>query len=47
MTKEGAKFMDVDRAAFQEATLSVYDKYADEYGDFVNNLREAAAAAAQ
>ena len=43
---EGAKFNDVDTAAFQTATASVYDKWASEIGDIVPNIQEAAAAAA-
>lgn len=43
---EGAKFNDVDTAAFQAATASVYDKWAAEIGDIVPNIQKAAAAAA-
>lgn len=39
---EGGKFSEVDRAAFAEATNSVYKKYEEEMGDFVTDLRKAA-----
>ena len=47
MEGEGAKFMDVDRKAFADATASVYDKYEKSLGDFVAMLRKAASGAAQ
>ena len=43
---EGAKFNEVDSAAFQAATAGVYDKWAGEIGEIVPNIQEAAAAAA-
>ena len=39
MEAEGAKFLDVDQAAFAAATASVYDLYSDRYGDIVGLLR--------
>jgi len=39
MEAEGAKFMDVDQAAFAKATAPVYDTYAEKHGDIVNKLR--------
>ncbi|MCF8482448.1 MAG: TRAP transporter substrate-binding protein [Rhodospirillum sp.] len=44
MTKEGAKFKEVDQEAFKKATASVYDEYEAKLGDFVPKLRGAAAA---
>ena len=42
LKKEGAKFSKVDTAAFQKATASVYDLWAQDLGDFVKRLRAAA-----
>ncbi len=42
MESEGAQFAEADKAAFQEATQSVYDKYAETYPDLVAALRSAA-----
>lgn len=39
----GAKFNEVDTAAFKQATASVYDKWEDEIGDIVPRIRSAAA----
>jgi len=39
MESEGAKFLDVDQSAFAEATASVYDQYAEEYGELIDLLR--------
>lgn len=43
MEKEGAKFKTVDQKAFADATVSVYDKYQKQFGDFVVELKKAAA----
>lgn len=40
MEAEGAKFLDVDQAAFAEATAPVYDQYAEQFGDIVSMLRD-------
>nr|WP_321459506.1 TRAP transporter substrate-binding protein [uncultured Cohaesibacter sp.] len=42
MEEEGATFADVDKKAFQEATASVYDKYAEKFPEFVKALKAAA-----
>lgn len=42
MEAEGAQFAEADRAAFQEATQSVYDAYAEDYPELVQALRDAA-----
>ncbi|MFC6671158.1 TRAP transporter substrate-binding protein [Marinobacterium aestuariivivens] len=42
MEDEGAKFTTVDREALMKATASVYDKYEEELGGFVSDLRAAA-----
>lgn len=42
MEEAGAQFAEADRAAFQEATQSVYDKYAETYPELVQALRDAA-----
>ncbi len=42
---EGAKFNDVDVAAFKKATAPVYEKWTKEIGDIVPRIREAAAKA--
>lgn len=42
MEAEGAKFAEADKAAYQEATQSVYDKYAGQYPELVAALRKAA-----
>ena len=42
LKKEGAKFSKVDTEAFQKATASVYDLWAQDLGDFVKRLRAAA-----
>ena len=39
----GAKFNEVDAAAFKQATASVYDKWEGEIGDIVSRIRSAAA----
>ena len=39
----GAKFNEVDTAAFKQATASVYDKWEDEIGDIVPRIQSAAA----
>lgn len=44
---EGAKFNEVDTAAFQAATAGVYDKWAAEIGDIVPQIQAAAAEAGQ
>ncbi|SHM01971.1 TRAP transporter substrate-binding protein [Roseibium suaedae] len=41
MEAEGAKFADADKAAYQAATASVYDKYAQTYPDLVAALKKA------
>ncbi len=38
MEAEGAKFLDVDQAAFAAATASVYDQYRSKYSDVVDLL---------
>ena len=45
LKNEGAKFNDVDVAAFKAATKSVYDKWEKEIGDIVPRIRAAAQAA--
>lgn len=40
MKAEGAKFMDVDQAAFAKATAGVYDSYAKQFGELITLLRE-------
>lgn len=47
LKKEGAKFNDVDVAAFKEATKSVYDKWQKQLGDIVPRIQAAAKAAAK
>ncbi len=42
MKQEGARFSEVDHAAFVKATAPVYAKYTGQLGDFVNQLRQAA-----
>ncbi len=42
MEAEGAIFAEADKAAYQEATQSVYDQYAEQYPELVAALREAA-----
>jgi tripartite ATP-independent transporter DctP family solute receptor len=42
MEAEGAIFADADRAAYIEATSSVYDKYAEQFPDLVEALKSAA-----
>lgn len=42
MEEEGAKFAEADTAAFQAATASVYDDYAEDYPDLVAALKAAA-----
>ncbi len=42
MEGEGVTFEEADRAAYQEATTSVYDKYAGQYPELVEALRYAA-----
>lgn len=42
MESQGAKFSPADKAAMKKATAPVYDAYAAKYGDFVNQLRQAA-----
>lgn len=42
MEAEGAKFAEADKAAYQAATASVYDKYAEKYPDLVSALKAAA-----
>ncbi len=42
MEAEGAKFVEADKKAYQEATASVYDKYAQTYPDLVAALKTAA-----
>ncbi|MDD9883353.1 MAG: TRAP transporter substrate-binding protein [Gammaproteobacteria bacterium] len=46
LIREGAKFNEVDTAAFKAATAGVYAKWADEIGDIVPRIQQAAAAAA-
>lgn len=42
MEEEGVTFAEADKAAYQQATQSVYDKYANKYPDLVEALRTAA-----
>ena len=42
MEAEGAVFAEADKAAYQAATASVYDKYAKTYPDLVAALKKAA-----
>jgi TRAP-type C4-dicarboxylate transport system substrate-binding protein len=42
MEAEGAIFAEADKAAYQAATASVYDKYAEKYPQLVAALRTAA-----
>lgn len=42
MEEEGATFAEADKAAYQDATKAVYDKYANEYPELVAALRKAA-----
>ena len=42
MEDEGVTFAEADKAAYQEATQSVYDKYAADYPELVDALRSAA-----
>lgn len=42
MEAEGVTFAEADKAAYQAATQSVYDKYAEQYPELVAALREAA-----
>ncbi|WP_163268463.1 TRAP transporter substrate-binding protein [Chelativorans alearense] len=42
MEAEGVAFAEADKAAYQAATQSVYDKYAEKYPELVAALREAA-----
>jgi TRAP-type transport system periplasmic protein len=42
MEAEGAVFVEADKGAYQAATQSVYDKYAESYPDLVAALRKAA-----
>ena len=42
LKQEGAKFNDVDVDAFKKATASVYDKWSEEIGDIVTDVRSAA-----
>ncbi|SDK23256.1 TRAP transporter substrate-binding protein [Aliiruegeria lutimaris] len=42
MEEEGATFAEADKAAYQAATQSVYDKYAETYPELVAALRKAA-----
>ena len=42
MEAEGVKFADADKKAYQEATASVYDKYAEKYPELVEALKKAA-----
>ena len=41
MEAEGAIFAEADRAAYQAATASVYDKYGDDYPELVTALKKA------
>lgn len=41
MEAEGVTFAEADKKAYQDATASVYDKYAEEYPDLVEALRNA------
>ena len=47
LKKEGAKFNDVDVAAFKAATKGVYDKWQKEIGDIVVRIQAASKAAAK
>jgi tripartite ATP-independent transporter DctP family solute receptor len=42
MEADGATFTQADKAAYQEATQPVYDKYAEQYPELVQALRDAA-----
>ncbi|MGF1563709.1 MAG: TRAP transporter substrate-binding protein [Geminicoccaceae bacterium] len=42
MEAQGAQFAEADKAAYQAATQSVYDAYAEQYPELVKALREAA-----
>ena len=42
MEAEGATFAEADKAAYQAATQSVYDKYSQQFPELVTALREAA-----
>jgi tripartite ATP-independent transporter DctP family solute receptor len=42
MEAEGVTFAEADRAAYQEATASVYEKYAADYPELVDALKKAA-----
>ena len=42
MEAEGVTFAEADKAAYQAATQSVYDKYGEQYPELVAALREAA-----
>jgi len=42
MEAEGAIFAEADKAAYQAATQSVYDKYAEQFPELVQALRDAA-----
>ncbi|WP_116134684.1 TRAP transporter substrate-binding protein [Tropicimonas sp. IMCC34043] len=42
MEAEGAIFAEADKAAYQQATASVYDKYAAQYPELVDALKKAA-----
>ena len=42
MEAEGAKFAEADKAAYQAATASVYEKYAADYPELVAALKDAA-----
>ncbi len=47
LKSEGAKFNDVDSAAFKKATASVYEKWEKEIGDIVPRIQKAAASASK
>ncbi len=44
MENEGAQFKAIDKKVFQDATESVYAKYGEKYGSFIDTLRKSAAA---
>ncbi len=44
MENEGAQFKSIDKKVFQKATESVYAKYGEKYGSFIDTLRKSAAA---
>ncbi len=44
MENEGAQFKSIDKKVFQNATESVYAKYGEKYGSFIDTLRKSAAA---